>query len=152
MKSCSHRICLSLKNAILFRIAAFPFINRTCTKDYKVPGTSFTIPKGTPMYIPTLGFHMDPKYFPEPEKFDPDRFSFENKGKIVTGTFIPFGQGPRMCLGKNFIRMEGRCYLANMIRSFRFFPSDKTIKTLAWDTMGQGKIKGGLWVKLERRG
>ena len=136
---------------VFFRIAAFPFIFRTCTKDYKIPDTNFVVPKGTPVHIPILGFHMDPKHFPNPEKFDPERFSPENKGNIATGTFIPFGQGPRMCLGKNFIRIEGRCYLANLIRSFRILPSDKTVKTLKWDIEGQGKIKGGFWVNVERR-
>jgi len=62
------------------------------------------------MYIPTAGFHMDPELFPDPEKFDPERFSSKNKGKIITGTFIPFGQGPRMCLGKNFIRDDTKLF------------------------------------------
>ena len=95
---------------------------------------------------------MDPNHFPEPEKFDPERFSPENKGKITTGTFFPFGQGPRMCLGKNFIRMEGRLYLANLIRAFRILPSDKSVQELAWSAEGQGKILGGLWAKVEKRG
>ena len=132
-------------------MAAFPFSTRCCTKDYQIPGTNFLVPKGTPVYIPILGFHMDPKLFPNPDKFDPERFSTENKGNIVTGSFIPFGQGPRMCLGKNYIRMEGRCFLANLIRSFRILPSEKTITNLAWGLEGPGRIKGGLFVKLERR-
>lgn len=92
---------------------------------------------------------MDPNYFPDPEKFDPDRFSPENKGNIVSGTYLPFGQGPRVCLGKNFVRMETRCYLANFIRSFRILPTLRTIKNLSWE--GQGKIKGGLWIRVELR-
>ena len=132
-------------------MAAVPFISRCCTKDYQIPGTNFLVPKGTPVYIPILGFHMDPKLFPNPEKFDPERFSAENKGNIVTGSYIPFGQGPRMCLGKNYIRMEGRCFLANLMRSFRILPSEKTITSLAWELEGQGKIEGGLFVQVERR-
>jgi cytochrome P450 len=93
---------------------------------------------------------MDPEHFPNPEKFDPDRFSPENKGKVLTGTFIPFGLGPRMCLGQSFIRMEGRYYLANLIRSFRILPSSKTIQKLEWE-IEEPRVKGGLWVKLERR-
>jgi cytochrome P450 len=104
-----------------------------------------------PVFIPIRGFHMDPKLFPNPDKFDPERFSAENKGDLVTGSFIPFGQGPRLCLGKNFIKMEGRCFLAQLIRSFRILPSNKTIKNLEWEVEGSGKIKGGLFVKLERR-
>ena len=132
-------------------MAASPFIFRACTKDYQIPETNFTIPKGTPIYIPILGFHMDPRYFPEPEKFDPNRFSSENKRNITSGAFIPFGEGPRMCLGKNFIRIEGCLYLANLIRSFRIIPSSKTPEKLIWNPEGQGKIKGGLWIKVERR-
>lgn len=41
-----------------------------------------------------------PKYFPDPEKFDPERFNDENKNDIMAGTFIPFGIGPRNCIGK----------------------------------------------------
>ena len=115
-----------------------------------MPDTDLVIPKGTPIYIPILGFHMDPKLFPNPEKFDPDRFSAENKGNVTTGSFIPFGQGPRMCLGKNYIRMEGRCFLANLIRSFRILPSQKTIITLEWEIEAP-RIKGGLFVQLEKR-
>ena len=133
------------------RLGAFPFVFRTCTKDYKMPESDFVVPKGTPISIPIYGFHMDPKFYPEPEKFDPDRYSAENKSNLVAGTFMPFGQGPRMCLGKNYIRMKGRCFLANLIRCFKIIPSEKTTKTLAWDADIPGKIKGGVWVKLERR-
>jgi cytochrome P450 len=155
-KPIKYQLCLFCQHIfttfnLIHRMAAFPFIARSCTKDYQIPGTSFVVPKGTPVFIPILGFHMDPKLFPNPEKFDPERFSAENKGNILTGSFIPFGLGPRMCLGKNFIRMEGRCFLANMVRSFRILPSDKTIKNLEWEVESQGKVKGGLFVKLERR-
>jgi len=109
------------------------------------------IPKGTPVYIPIIGYHMDPNYWPEPEKFIPERFALENKDKIVKGTFCPFGQGPRMCLGMNFIRMEGRAYLANLIRLFKIQPGSKTAKNLDWDLEGSGRIKGGVWIKLVRR-
>jgi cytochrome P450 len=92
---------------------------------------------------------MDPKLFPDPEKFDPDRFSAENKANILTGSFIPFGQGPRMCLGKNYVRMNGQCFLANLIRSFKIVPGEKASDKLTFDA--EGKVKGGVWVKLERR-
>jgi cytochrome P450 len=115
------------------------------------PDSELVIPKGTPVYIPIYGFHMDPKHWEEPEKFRPERFALENKDKIVKGAFCPFGQGPRMCLGMNFIRMEGRAYLANLIRLYKIQPSDKTIKNLDWELEGSGRIKGGVWIKLVRR-
>lgn len=76
-----------------------PVLNRICTKAYPVPGTNYVIKEGTKIVISSLGLQMDPDYFPDPEKFDPERFSEENKKKIQPCTFIPFGEGPRICIG-----------------------------------------------------
>lgn len=73
---------------------------RTCTKDYKFPDDDGFIEKGTQVFIPTLALHMDPEYYPNPEKFDPDRFSEENKSTRHPYVYLPFGEGPRVCLGK----------------------------------------------------
>jgi cytochrome P450 family 6 len=69
--------------------------------DYKVPGLNLVIPKGTPVYIPLFGLQNDAKYFPEPDTFNPNRFADENKDKLVPFSFIPFGEGPRICIGNN---------------------------------------------------
>jgi len=69
--------------------------DRGCVKDYKVPGTEFVIKKGEGVIIPILGLHHDEKYWSEPKKFIPERFSPENKSKINQYAFMPFGHGPR---------------------------------------------------------
>lgn len=77
----------------LDRICGIPITLRSGDKEV-------TIPKGMPIQIPVAGFHSDPKYFPNPDKFDPERFD-PMKNTIVPGTYLPFGNGPRNCIGKN---------------------------------------------------
>lgn len=73
---------------------------RKATKDYDVPGESLTIKKGQNIIIPMYSIHNDPEYYPDPATFDPERFTAEEKSKRPNGTFFPFGEGPRLCIGK----------------------------------------------------
>lgn len=75
---------------------------RECTQTYQVPDSDLVIEKGVKVIVPVYALHRDPKYFPEPERFDPERFSTENKQKIIQGTYLPFGDGPRICIGNYF--------------------------------------------------
>lgn len=65
---------------------------RKASNDYSIPGTNLIIRKGTLILIPTYSIHMDPEHYPEPEKFDPERFSDENKERRHPMAFLPFGQ------------------------------------------------------------
>lgn len=78
-----------------------PMTDRYCVKDYVYDDgeTKVNIEKGAGVNVPIYAFHHDPKYFPNPHSFDPDRFSDENKKNIVSGTYMPFGIGPRSCIG-----------------------------------------------------
>jgi cytochrome P450 family 6 len=88
----------------LRKYPSLPFLERKCCSDYELPAPNrngtIKLPAGTGVYIPALALHYDPMYFPEPEKFDPDRFTEQNKRSRPNYTYIPFGEGPRMCLGK----------------------------------------------------
>lgn len=73
---------------------------RECTEDYNIPGTDLVIDKGVFIHIPTLALHTDPALWKDPDSFDPDRFSEENLPSIVPGSYLPFGDGPRICIGE----------------------------------------------------
>jgi cytochrome P450 family 6 len=92
-----------------------PFLERMCCSDYELPAPdrneTIKLPVGTGVYIPALALHYDPTYFPEPEKFDPNRFTEAIKGGRPKYTCIPFGEGPRMCLGKDkHTRFDRLCF------------------------------------------
>ncbi|XP_066152267.1 probable cytochrome P450 6a13 [Euwallacea fornicatus] len=126
-------------------------IPRVCTKDYTIPGTDIVVEKGTFTSIPAWGLHLDPEYFPEPEKFDPERFSLENKKNIRDFTYIPFGEGPRMCLGLRFGMMQTKAGLVSLLRNHNFSLNKKTtvpIKTQR-DTVIT-TVDGGIWVDITK--
>jgi cytochrome P450 family 6 len=76
-----------------------------CLHDYELPAPdgngTIILPAGTGVYISLSGLHLDATYFPEPEKFDPDHFTEENKQSRPIYTYLPFGEGPRTCIGKD---------------------------------------------------
>lgn len=64
---------------------------RVCNKPYQVPGTDFTIPEGMRVYIPIYAIHHDDRFYPNPEEFNPERFSEENGNNARK--FLAFGDG-----------------------------------------------------------
>jgi cytochrome P450 len=84
------------------------------------------IPAGSSVRISPIIIHRNPKYWENPDKFDPERFA---KGKkIAPNTYIPFGSGPRLCAGRNFAMMEMTLILAEVVRKFKFKSANKDIK------------------------
>lgn len=76
---------------------------RVCTEKCTITekqGISVTIDKGTTVIIPVSGLHYDPRYYPHPEKFDPDRFEESEISRRPMYSYLPFGEGPRSCIGK----------------------------------------------------
>ena len=73
---------------------------RICTNPYRLPGTDVDLEKGIQIFIPVMGLHYDPKYYPQPERFDPERFSDKEKKNRPQYSYLPFGEGPRICIGE----------------------------------------------------
>uniref|UniRef100_A0A1B0CWX1 Cytochrome n=1 Tax=Lutzomyia longipalpis TaxID=7200 RepID=A0A1B0CWX1_LUTLO len=103
--------------------------DRHCNKDVIVTdnnGVEYKFNKGDTVMIPMIGFHFDPKYFSNPDKFDPERFNDENKHTITPGTYLPFGIGPRNCIGSRFALMEVKALLYYILLNFTIEPNEKT--------------------------
>ncbi|KAG4075135.1 hypothetical protein HA402_006152 [Bradysia odoriphaga] len=96
--------------------------DRLCVKDYTYDDglIDFKIEKGQFLFIPIYGLHHDERYWKNPDVFDPERFSDENKHTINTGAFIPFGLGPRNCIGSRFALMEAKAVIFYLLLNFKF--------------------------------
>ncbi|CAG9818062.1 unnamed protein product [Phaedon cochleariae] len=106
-------------------------MDRMCTKSYKIepvnPGEQpLIIEKGTQMWLSVWSIHHDAKYFPNPEKFDPERFTEERKAEIYPYSYIPFGFGPRTCIGQRFSLLKCKIIIINIISNFELEPCQKT--------------------------
>ncbi|XP_072746940.1 cytochrome P450 9e2-like [Anoplolepis gracilipes] len=133
------------------------FTDRLCTKSYTLPLSqpgykSISIKPNDVLLIPVYGLHYDPKYFPNPNKFDPERFSKENKDNIVPYTYLPFGDGPRKCIGNRFALMETKILVAHLLQKFILKKTSKTVDPVIYDKRDFNlSPKGGFWIGLEKR-
>lgn len=127
------------------------FLMRTANNAYPVPDSDLVIPKGTLLIIPTYALQHDPDYFPDPDRFDPERFNETNRAKRHPFVYLPFGEGPRNCIGMRFGLMQIRVGLIAMLREFRVRPSSNTPVPLELDvTSNMPMPKGGVPLLLER--
>ncbi|CAD7083914.1 unnamed protein product [Hermetia illucens] len=97
-------------------------IDRVCTKPYtlfdKTTGHSVNLEPGETICIPIAAFHRDANYFSDPEKFYPERFSEDKRGFIRPYTFLPFGIGPRNCIGAKFALMQIKAAMVSLFSEF----------------------------------
>nr|CAD7401805.1 unnamed protein product [Timema poppensis] len=110
-----------------------PFLDRMTLRDYKIPGTNIVLEKGTSVFIPLLGFHNDPKYFPNPNEFNPERFTLENRKSIPNYAYMPFGEGPRKCIGMRFGLITVKTGLVHLLSKFEVRPCQQTLIPLVLD-------------------
>lgn len=95
---------------------------RTASTSYRF--RDITIPSGSLLLVPQIAIHRDPRFFPEPMRFDPDRFLPEAAAGRPRYAYFPFGAGSRMCIGESFAWMEMALVLACVVRNWRLsFPA-----------------------------
>lgn len=79
----------------------------------------YPVAKGSTVAISTYVMHRDPTLYPDPERFDPERFTPENEAKLPRLAYLPFGGGPRVCIGNSFAMIEARLILLTVLQRFQ---------------------------------
>ncbi|CAH4038208.1 unnamed protein product [Pieris brassicae] len=97
------------------------WLDRETLNDYKVD-EKLTIPAGTPIYVNGIGMQYDSDIYPDPETFKPERFLPENEKDLKPFTYMPFGEGPRSCIGKRFGQISMRSAMSYLILNFKLKP------------------------------
>ncbi|KAM4632136.1 cytochrome P450 3A24-like [Discoglossus pictus] len=114
-------------------------IERVCKKTTDINGV--TIPEGVVAMIPVYILHRNPEIWTEPEEFRPERFSKENRESQDPYTFLPFGAGPRNCIGMRFALVNMKVALTVLLQNFTFRPCKETPIPLELDSRGFLKTK-----------
>lgn len=110
------------------------------------------IKKDIILWIPIFAIHRDPQYFPDPDGFNPERFSEENKKNIKPYTYIPFGAGPRNCIGSRFALLETKALFFHILTHFKIVAVEKTENPVQLDPqVFSFQAKNGFWLGLEKR-
>jgi len=132
--------------------------DRLCVKEFVLPPTlpgakPYTIKEGQIVWVPIYAFHHDPKYFEEPDKFDPERFLGERKRTSLNcGAYLPFGLGPRMCIGNRFALLEIQALFFHLLARCNLKPCEKTPLPLKLSKDGfDMKAEGGFWLNVSPR-
>ena len=122
-------------------------VNRECSEDYDLNGIH--IPAGTEILIPLYALHHDPDAWQDPEKFDPERFRGPAKDARHAFQFLPFGAGPRNCIGMRFALMEIKIALVRILTRYKFVQSSETQVPLIIHPGGTLSAKDGVRVRVE---
>uniref|UniRef100_T1GQ91 Cytochrome P450 n=1 Tax=Megaselia scalaris TaxID=36166 RepID=T1GQ91_MEGSC len=119
-----------LDKVIMETLRKYPILHqldRQALNDYPISGTKHVIEKGIRVIIPVDAIHYDPEIYPDPEKFDPERFTPEEIQKRHPMAWLPFGEGPRNCIGLRFGKMQVKIGLITLLKDYSFSVSDKTV-------------------------
>lgn len=128
-------------------------VPRVCNTTYNVPGTDIVIEPDTRVHIPIIGIHHDAEYYPDPDVFDPERFNEENKAKRPAFAYLPFGEGPRICIGARFGILQSKMGLICIMRRFKISLNEKTQTPIRFDHKSFIlSVKGGVWLNIFKAG
>uniref|UniRef100_A0A1B6DSR1 Cytochrome P450 n=1 Tax=Clastoptera arizonana TaxID=38151 RepID=A0A1B6DSR1_9HEMI len=127
-----------------------PLLFRKCTRSYKIPDSDVILEEGIRVVIPVLSIHHDAENYESPQEFNPDRFI--NNNFKPNGSYLPFGDGPRMCIAMRFAVLEMKVLLAKILLHYNVKLSNKMQTPLKFQSNGFFLLPiGGLWFKFEKR-
>ncbi|XP_059612339.1 cytochrome P450 4d2-like [Phlebotomus argentipes] len=125
-----------------------PIIGRQTTEDIFVAGVK--IPAGINISMLVYAMHNYEEFYPNPRKFDPERFTAENSKDRHPYSYIPFSAGPRNCIGQKFAMLEMKMTIAKILMNFKLLPHEPTAKlTLQGDLVL--KPVNGVFLKIAQR-
>ncbi|XP_054461307.1 cytochrome P450 3A40-like [Anoplopoma fimbria] len=139
--------CVINESLRLYPIA--PRLERVAKATVEING--LLIPKGMVVMVPTWPLHRDASLWPEPEEFRPERFSKDNKESIDPYTYMPFGVGPRNCLGMRFALVMMKLAMVETMQRFSFSVCKETEIPLEMDIQGLVMPKRPITLKLVNR-
>lgn len=124
---------------------------RECKQDYELGDTGIKILKGQFVEIPIYAIHHSDEYYENPEQYIPERFLPENRHKLIPYTYLPFGGGPRNCIGMRFVLMEAKLVLAHLVNNFVFVRSANTDIPIKFKRLTLGLISERVILSVVKR-
>ena len=124
-------------------------ISRMAAETYEYRGV--TVRKGTFLLAPQIAIQRDPRFWPDPERFDPSRFTKEAKAGRPKLAYFPFGAGSRQCIGEGLAWMEGVLALAGMVQHWRFVLPEGESPAMRVKASVTLRPRGPVRLRVERR-
>lgn len=129
--------------------------DRQVTKPYRMElpdGRHIDLGINDNVWIPFYSIQLDEQYWPNPHKFDPERFNEENRKNIRAGTYLPFGNGQRICIAQRFALLVAKTIFYHLLREYRFAPCEKTQNPMVLKPNSINMhAKNGFWVQFQSR-
>jgi cytochrome P450 len=113
-------------------------------------GAAMQVKKGNNVLINVLGIHRRPELYPDPDRFDPERFLGDREKQLGKCGYMPFGDGPRVCIGNHFALMEGHLILATLLASRRL-DLERPQERIGTEPLVTLRPRGGVPVVVRRR-
>ncbi|XP_017891081.1 cytochrome P450 6a2-like [Ceratina calcarata] len=126
-------------------------LNRKAMENYTFKGTKITIPENQMVMIPVMGIHRDPAIYPDPDKFDPERFNEDAVAARHPMSYLPFGDGPRNCIGARFAQFQSKLGLAMILHKHKVEVCENT--TIPYKSEPKSfllQLKGGVHLRVAK--